>query len=111
HGDDRQTGFIVHHRADGADWTHDGPPLNRFRPHPAALNLVEAYLDGLAVVLLPALIDGDVVHPHPILLRDGRSVGQSHRIAVVQNLARTARRRGRLLRTGLEGDFIVLIDR
>jgi hypothetical protein len=64
HGDDGQTGFIVHHRADGAHRTHDDSHLGRFRPHAAALDLVEAHLDGVAVVLLLALIDRDVVHPH-----------------------------------------------
>ena len=61
------------------------------RAHAAALDLVEADLDGLAVVLLLALVDRDVVHPHPVLLRHRRGVGQAHGIAVVENLA--ARRR------------------
>ena len=62
-----------------------------FSPHPAALHLVEAHLDGLAVVLFLALVDRDVVHPHPVLLRDRRGVGQAHGIAVVPNLAWPAR--------------------
>jgi hypothetical protein len=75
HGDDGQPGFIVHHRTHGAHGTHDCARLNRFRPHAAALDFVEAHLDGLAVVLLVALIDRDVIHPHPVLLRDRRGVG------------------------------------
>ena len=35
-----------------------------------------------------AFVDGDVVHPHGILLRHRRGVGQAHRVAVVQQLAR-----------------------
>src|SRR5205085_8918496 len=47
HRDDGQTGFIVHHRADRADQTHDDSRLDRSRPHAAALDLFRAYLDGL----------------------------------------------------------------
>ena len=101
----------MHHRAEGADRTHDDARLDRFRPHTAALDLVEAHFDGLAVALLLALIDRDVVHPHPVLLRDRRSVGQPHGIAVVQNFQGAGRCWGRLLPTGLERDFLVLIDR
>src|SRR5439155_1166958 len=96
---------------DGADRTHDRSRLDGFRADTAALDFVEAHFDGLAVVLFLALIDRDVIHPHPVLLRDRRSVGQSHWVAVVQNFAEAGRRWGRLLRTGLERDFLVLIDR
>ena len=37
-------------------------------------------------VILLVLIDGDVVHPHGVLLRHRRGVGQPHGIAVVENL-------------------------
>ena len=111
HGDDGQAGFVVHDRADGADRTHDHARVDRFGAHAAALDLVEADLDGLAVVLLLAFVDRDVVHPHPVLLRDRRGVGQAHGIAVVQNLARAARRCRRLLPAGLERDFLVLEHR
>jgi len=40
----------VHDRADGADRTHNDARFDRFRSHAAALHLVEAYFDGLAVV-------------------------------------------------------------
>src|SRR5262249_53492273 len=56
--------------------------IYRFGPHTAALDLVEAHFDSLAVVLLLALVDRDVIHPHRVLLRDRRGVGQAHGIAV-----------------------------
>ena len=90
HGDDGQPGLVVLDGADGAHRAHDHPRLDLLGAHAAALDLVEAHLDGLAVVLLLALVDRDVVHPHPVLLRHRRGVGQAHGIAVVQNLARAA---------------------
>ncbi len=72
----------------------------RLAPHAELLHLVDADLDLVAAgVRLLAFVDGDVVHPHRILLRHRRRVGQSHRIAVVEDLAfglgaRRRRRRG-----------------
>jgi hypothetical protein len=57
-------------------------------------------------------INRDVVHPHGILLRHRRGVGQAHGIAVVENpaLATRCRRRGRCIRRRRCGAGI-LIDR
>ena len=111
HGHDRQPGFVVLDRTDGTNRASDGSLLDHLGPHAAALKLVEAHLDGLAVVLLLALVDWNVIHPHPVLLRDRRGVGQAHRIAVIDYLPRTGRRGVRLLRIGLERDFLVLVNR
>src|SRR5262245_60327029 len=86
HGYDSQTRFVVHRCADGADRTNDDSWLDGLRAHAAALNLVEAHLDRLAVILLFALVDGDVVHPHPVFLWDWRSIREPHGVAVVANL-------------------------
>src|SRR4051812_36198618 len=68
---------------------------------PLRWTLSRLTLTVFAVVLLLALVDRDVIHPHPVLLRHRRRVGQAHGIAVVQNLARAACRRRRLLPAGL----------
>ena len=52
---------------------------------PLRCNLPGRDLDGVAVVLV-ALVDGDVVHPHRILLRHQRDVGKAHRVAVMDDL-------------------------
>jgi len=46
---------------------------------------------------LVAFVDGDVIHPHRVLLRHRRDVGKTHGVAVVEDLAaclRVARRLG-----------------
>ena len=100
----------MHHCTDGAHGTYDDTRLDRFRPHAGALDLLWAYLDGFAVILLLALVDGDVIHPHRVLLRYWRDVRQAHGIAVVQKLARAARCRCRLLGARLERHLFVLIN-
>jgi hypothetical protein len=85
--------------------------FDRFGADAAALDLIEADLDGLAVVLLLAFIDRDVVHPHPVLFRNRRGIGQAHRVAVVQDFAEAAGCCGRLLASGLERDFFILEHR
>src|SRR5262249_57937654 len=57
HGHHSETPLVVFHRADRAHRTHDCARLDRFGPHTAALDLVEAHFDGLAIVLLLALVD------------------------------------------------------
>lgn len=69
-------------RADGADEPARG---GRLGPHAGALDFGRADFDRAAILVL-ALVHGDVIHPHPILLRHRRGVGQTHRIAVVQHL-------------------------
>src|SRR5262249_54399060 len=66
-----------------------------FRLHAGALDFSRRQLYRTVVAVL-ALIDGDVIHPHRILFRHRRGVRQSHRVAVILDLARTLRRRGRL---------------
>ena len=73
--------------ADGLDDLVQRTHRRRLAPHAELLHLVDADLDLAASgVGLLAVVDGDVVHPHRILLRHRRRVGQSHRIAVVQDL-------------------------
>ncbi len=58
--------------------------------HPELLNLVGADLDLVGASgfrFLIALVDGDVIHPHRVLLGRGGRIGQAHRIAVIENLA------------------------
>ena len=65
-----------------------------------ALDFSRRKLDS-AIVGVLALVDGDVVHPHRILLRGWRGIGQPHRIAVELDLAvrwcGRRRRSGRLV--------------
>ena len=60
--------------------------VDRLGFHAGALDLAGRKLDR-AVVAVLAFVDGDVVHPHRILLRHRRGVRQSHRVAVVFDLA------------------------
>jgi len=40
----------------------------------------------IPIVVLLALVDGDVVHPHRVFLGHRRGVGETHRVAVIDNL-------------------------
>src|SRR5262249_34510505 len=90
HGDDRQSAFIVHDLADGPHRPHNHALLDSLGANAAALNFVEAYLDDVASVLILAFIDWDVIHSHPVLLWDRRSIGKAHRVAVVADFSRAA---------------------
>ena len=95
HGDDRQQSLVVLDPADGADGADDRPGLDLLGLHPGALDLVEAYFDRARALMLVG-IDGDVVHPHGVLLRHRRGVGRAHRVAVIKDLPLCFRRRGGL---------------
>src|SRR5262249_49310334 len=73
-GNDRHEAFVVHDGADGADRDLDHTLLHHFGAHAAALNFVETYLDGLAVVLILTLVNGNVVHPHRVFLWHRRGI-------------------------------------
>src|SRR5262249_16811312 len=111
--DDGQAGVVVLHTADRAHRTNNDALLDRFSPHAAALDLVQTHLDGLAVILLLALVDRDVVHPHPVLLRSRTLIRQSHWIAVIQNLFGTARlpRRSQEFAARAERRLFILVHR
>jgi len=64
----------------------DHPHLSLFGAHTGALDAIEANLDGGAGLVL-AFVDGNVIHPHPVLFGNGRGVRQSHRVAIVEKLA------------------------
>ena len=70
--------------------------------HAAALQPSRRNLDGVAVVLL-AFVDGDVVHPHGVLLRHRRGVGKTHRVAVIDDLLSSLRLGGWL---GIDADIL-----
>ena len=66
--------------------------------HAQLLDLLGADADlagaGLVRALVLAFVDGDVVHAHRVLLGRGRGIGQPHRVAVVEDLARLGRAAG-----------------
>src|SRR5207249_4840672 len=64
----------------------DGARSRRLRLDPGALDFSRRYLYRTVIAVL-AFVDRDVVHPHRILFRGGGRVRQSHRIAVVFDLA------------------------
>ncbi|MGD9923742.1 MAG: hypothetical protein AB7V13_20215, partial [Pseudorhodoplanes sp.] len=66
--------------------------FGRLRLHTGALYLIETDLDGRPILFLFALVDRNVVHPHPILFGLLRRVGKSHGIAIEFDLAFAARR-------------------
>ena len=86
-GDDDLAGFVRLYgagRADGAgQWADSGS----FGLDAELLHLVEADPDDVVVIAGFVLVDGDVVHPHRILLGLVGDIGQTHRIAVVENLS------------------------
>jgi hypothetical protein len=81
---DRKQRLVVLHGADPAYGAGDGQARDLLRPHSRALDLVEADLDGVRIVLL-VRIDRDVVHAHGVLLRHRRGIRKSHGIAVIEN--------------------------
>jgi hypothetical protein len=86
HGDDGNTPFI---ERDGAGCTNDRAHHAfgcRLRLNAGALDLPRRNLDR-PIVAIVAFKDGDIVHPHRILLRHRRGVGQAHRIAVESDFA------------------------
>ena len=84
HGHDRKERLVVLDGTDSAYGSGDGQGRDLFGPHPGALDLVEADLDRVRIVVL-VRIDRDVVHAHGVLLRHRRGVGESHGIAVIEN--------------------------
>ena len=100
HRDDRDAALVELNGARRADGGADDPRLRGLRFHAGALNFSRRQLHR-SVVAVFALVDGDVIHPHRILLRDRRGIGEPHRIAVEFDLA--VRRRDR---RGSRGRFI-----
>ena len=92
HRDYGDAPFIKLNRAGRADHGADHAPDGRLRLDAGALDLSGRDLDR-SVVAVVALVDGDVVHPHRILLRRRRNIRQTHRVAVVFDLAVGRRRR------------------
>ena len=90
-GPHRDHGYSPFIELDGAGRLHrhaDRAPRDWFRLHAGALDLAGRKLDR-TVVRLVVLVDRDVVHPHRVLLRRRRGIRQPHRIAVVEDLARS----------------------
>ncbi|ODR97642.1 hypothetical protein AUC69_11060 [Methyloceanibacter superfactus] len=85
--DDPQPGLIVLHQTNTANGAGDRLGRDLLGSDPAALDLVEADLDGALVIAGFVGVDRDVVHTHGILLRHLRGVGKPHGIAVVKDLA------------------------
>ena len=81
--DHRNAPFVELDGAGRADRHGYDVTLRGFGLDAEALDLAGRHLDGAVVIV--AFIDRDVVHPHGILLRRGRDIRQSHRIAVVAN--------------------------
>ena len=75
-------------RADRLDRAPQVPLGGGFGPHAKHLHLVgtDPHRAGGCRRLF-ALVDGDVVHAHGVLLRHRRDIGQPHRVAVMENLA------------------------
>ncbi|GJD72680.1 hypothetical protein CFIICLFH_0900 [Methylobacterium goesingense] len=91
HRDDRDPALVL---LDGAGRAHrhrQDPSLDDCRPDPGALELAGRDPHG-AVVGVLAPVDGKVVHPHRIFLRNRRGVRQTHRVAVEAHLSGTCRR-------------------
>src|SRR6476660_4517722 len=112
HGHDGCEALVVLERADSTHRPYDGSHLDVFGTNATALDFVEADANGFSVVLLLTLVDGDVIHPHPILLRRRRGVREAHGIAVVENLPRARGLRGGCLgfAARTECRLLVLVD-
>ena len=100
--DDCQKRLVVLDPPNRPDGTMDLPSFHFLGSHTAPLDLVETDFDGAWIILF-VRIDGDVVHPHGILLRDRRGVRRTHRIAVIENFA--FRRGRRMLRARGSADW------
>ena len=93
HGDDGDPPFVELNGAGRPDRGANDPRRCGLRLDAGPLDLSRRQFYR-AVVGVVALIDRDVIHPHRILLRDRRGVGQPHRVAVEFYLA-VCRDRGR----------------
>ena len=91
-GDHVLPGFIDDNRAACLQASIKPLPSHRFGAHAQSLDLHRRQHHGAGRVrrLVPCK-DGDVVHAHFILFRHRRGVGQTHRVAVIQRLARFGR--------------------
>src|SRR5262249_37484418 len=90
HRDDGDAALVELDGAWRADHRADDTRSRRLRLHAGALDFSWRELHRTIIAVL-AFVDGDVIHPHRILLRHRRGVRQPHRIAVVFYLARTLR--------------------
>src|SRR5712692_11535795 len=108
--DDRLLSLVNADDAGGSDRLYQGSQLHLFGANAAALDSVQAHLDGVVVALIVVLIHGDVVHPHGVLLGNRGGVGQSHRVSVKANLAFAARDR-RFFRLRSRRLLLVAVDR
>ncbi|EKD98565.1 MAG: hypothetical protein ACD_23C00368G0002 [uncultured bacterium] len=99
--------FVGFNTASRSHHLVEGAQGGSFDSYPELLNLVGADFDLIGasrIRLLLAFVDRDVVHPHRIFFWRGGCIGQSHRIAVVKDLALLfvacrGHRRSRLLRS------------
>ena len=92
HRDHGDAPFVELNGAGGADHCPDHAPRGRLRFDAGALDLSRRDLDR-SVVAVVALVDGDVIHPHRVLLGLRRNIRQAHGIAVIFDLAIGRRRR------------------
>ena len=100
HRDHGDAALVELNGAGGADRRADHAPGGRLRFDAGTLDLARRQLDRSVVAVL-AFIDGDVIHPHRILLGRRRNIRQAHRIAVIFDLA-IGRRRSRHFRRIVE---------
>src|SRR5262249_55370694 len=99
----------------GLDRTRENARYRRLAPHSRPLHAIETDPDR-AYVLLLTFVDGDIIHPHPVFFRHRRRVGETHRVAVVEDLAfalgsPTLRARQRGLLIVVDREVIPAIDR
>ena len=112
--DDVQPPLVGLNGSDGADCPGEHARLDGRGLDAELLHAVGADLDSSRVVGLLAFSDGDIVHPHRVLLWQRRGVRQAHRIAVVKNppfpSGRGGRRRRRpgstLVLAFVDGDIV-----
>ena len=88
-GDHVLAGFIDGNRAAGLQAGSQWLPLYRLGAHAEGLDLLrrQRHRAGCGIGFVLG-IHRDVVHAHLVLFRHRRGVGQAHRVAVVQRLAR-----------------------
>ena len=78
--------LIELHAARRAHGFGDDVSHGRFRLDADALQFAGRHLDRHTILVL-AFVDGDIVHPHWVLLRHLGDVGKPHGVAVIENLS------------------------
>src|SRR5262249_23260763 len=75
------------YRPDSADRAGKPALLGGGDLYPELLNLGGVDLDRAGDLRFFALVNRDVIHPHAVFFRYGRGIWQTHRVAVVEDLA------------------------